>query len=258
MPERDDLTLIRDLAIEGGRIALDYFGDDPKVWMKPGDSPVSEADYAVDTFLKEKLRAARPDYGWLSEETADDDAARFTAKRTFVVDPIDGTRGFLAGSKRWCVSVAIVEDGRPTEGVLACPALEDVFAAQAGQGATLNGETLECPDPGEALPVAGPMPLIRAMEQERPVTRLPHVPSLAYRIAMVATGSAGIAFARSGPKDWDIAAADLIVAEAGGALLTPAGTVPTYNKRDTKHPGLIAGPNALREEMLVFAARHMG
>ena len=258
MPERDDLALIRDLAVEGGRIALEYFGDDPKVWMKTGDSPVSEADYAVDTFLKEKLRAARPDYGWLSEETEDDDETRSTAERTFVVDPIDGTRGFLAGSKRWCVSVAIVENGRPTEGVLACPVLNDVFAAKAGDGATLNGQPLRCPPPADAVPVAGPMPLIRAMEEERPVTRLSHVPSLAYRIAMVATGKAGIALARSGPNDWDIAAADLIVAEAGGTLLTPAGQAPVYNARDPQHPGLIAGPLALREEMLVFAARHMG
>jgi myo-inositol-1(or 4)-monophosphatase len=116
-----DLALLLDAARQAGAIALRYFGKDPQVWMKEGASPVSEADYAADAYLRETLLAARPDHGWLSEETADD-PARLKARRLFVVDPIDGTRGFLEGKDTWCVSVALVEDGRTIAGVLECPA----------------------------------------------------------------------------------------------------------------------------------------
>ena len=97
-----DLALLIEAAREAGRIALRFFRQSPEVWMKGGTSPVSEADYAADKYLNETLLAARPDYGWLSEETTDD-AARLSARRTFVVDPIDGTRGFLEGRREWCV-----------------------------------------------------------------------------------------------------------------------------------------------------------
>ncbi|MGO4842995.1 inositol monophosphatase family protein, partial [Rhizobiaceae sp. 2RAB30] len=92
-----------------------YFKRNPQTWLKGGHSPVSEADYAVDHYLRETLTAARPDYGWLSEETADT-PARLEARRTFVVDPIDGTRAFLEGASTWCVSIAVVEDGEPLAG----------------------------------------------------------------------------------------------------------------------------------------------
>ena len=119
-PADEDLSLLRAAAVEAGRIALGYFRQNPEVWLKGGSSPVSEADYAVDRYLKETLLAARPDYGWLSEETADH-PARLASRRTFVVDPIDGTRGFLEGGSRWCVSVAVVEAGRSVAGVIEAP-----------------------------------------------------------------------------------------------------------------------------------------
>ena len=97
--------------------------------MKGGTSPVSEADYAVDRYLRETLTAARPAYGWLSEETADS-AGRLAASRTFVVDPIDGTRAFLDGRSTWCVSIAVVEDGHPLAGVLDCPATGEIFCGE--------------------------------------------------------------------------------------------------------------------------------
>ncbi|RUU48953.1 3'(2'),5'-bisphosphate nucleotidase CysQ, partial [Mesorhizobium sp. M2C.T.Ca.TU.002.02.1.1] len=125
---RDDLALLRDAAREAGAIAMGYFGNNPQVWMKGGTSPVSEADHAADAYLRETLLRARPDYGWLSEETADDHA-RLSARRTFVVDPIDGTRGFLDGLHSWCVSVAVVEEGRSLAGVLECPAKGETYWA---------------------------------------------------------------------------------------------------------------------------------
>ena len=134
--ERDqaDLNLLTELGREAGKIAMRWFGEDPKVWMKEGQSPVSEADFAVDAFLKRELLAARPDYGWLSEET-DDNEDRLNLDRVFVVDPIDGTRGFIAGSAQWCVSIAVVEQGRPVAGILECPALEQTIVARESSGA---------------------------------------------------------------------------------------------------------------------------
>ncbi len=256
----DDLALITNLATRGGAIAMDYFGDDPKVWMKEGQSPVSEADFAVDTFLKQELLAARSGYGWLSEETADDEAGRIGRKRTFVVDPIDGTRGFLSGSRQWCVSIGIVEDGRPIAGVLFCPALSETYTATIGGGAWLDGQPLACANPPEMLRVTGPRGLqtsvLKALDGK--VERVAYVPSLAYRIAMVAAGRVDLGLARSGPKDWDLAAADLILHEAGGRLTALDGVLPVYNRKQTSHPHLIASSAAKHEEMLVLAAPHMG
>ncbi len=137
----DDLKLILEAAREAGEIALSYYRRDPEVWFKEGNSPVSAADLAVDRFLRDKLLAARPDYGWLSEETADQ-PDRLKAQRTFVVDPIDGTRAFIGGKDIWCVSIAVVENGRTIAGVLDCPARREVFTAAAGQGAFANGSAI--------------------------------------------------------------------------------------------------------------------
>ena len=86
---------------------MTFFRNSPNAWSKTGGSPVTEADVAVDEYLRVKLLAERPDYGWLSEETADD-PARLSRETIFVVDPIDGTRGFIEGDDRWCVSLALV------------------------------------------------------------------------------------------------------------------------------------------------------
>ena len=150
-----DLALLLESAREAGRIALRYFRQSPEVWLKGGTSPVSEADYAADHFLNETLLAARPGYGWLSEERADD-AARLAARRTFVVDPIDGTRGFLEGRREWCISVAVVERGRSIAGVLECPARKETFSAVLGGGAFKNGERLTVGDPRPVALVGGP------------------------------------------------------------------------------------------------------
>ena len=108
-----DLSLLEEAAREAGEIARSFWREDPQVWDKGGDDPVSEADLAVDEHLKARLLAARPDYGWVSEET-EDDLARLDLARVFIVDPIDGTRSFVAGEKTWAHSLAIVENGRVT------------------------------------------------------------------------------------------------------------------------------------------------
>ncbi len=236
-----DLALISAAAREGGEIAMRYFGQRPDVWMKPGSSPVSEADIAVDLFLKETLRAARPDYGWLSEETADT-PERLDTRRVFIVDPIDGTRAFIDDREMWCVSIAVVEDGRPLTGVLACPAMGEFYTASIGGGAVLDGRRLSI-DPSPRDPaIAGPKPLVEAAKRHFPTMRsVPYIPSLAYRIAMVASGRIDATFVKPKSHDWDLAAADLILSEAGGSVRERSGEIAVYGGADPRHGSLVAG-----------------
>lgn len=245
-----ELALLRDAARKAGAIAMGYFGKNPEVWMKEGTSPVSEADYAADKYLRETLLAARPHYGWLSEETADD-PARLSARRTFVVDPIDGTRGFLKGLDTWCVSVAVVENGRSIAGVLECPAKRETYWALPGGGAFLNGGRITVRSPNPQLEVAGPKQmadLLPIVWRER-LVRAPYIPSLAYRLAMVSNGVLDATFVKPNAHDWDIAAADLILREAGGKLVTSKGQSPAYGGTEIRHGALAAGSGNLLANM---------
>ena len=243
---REDLALLRDAAREAGIIAMRYFGNNPQVWMKGGTSPVSEADHAADAYLRETLLKARPDYGWLSEETADDHA-RLAARRTFVVDPIDGTRGFLDGLHSWCVSVAVVEDGHSLAGVLECPAKHETYWALPGEGAYLNDKRIHVRAPGEIVDIGGPKPLVDLMPEpwQGRLRRAAYIPSLAYRLAMIANGKLDATFVKPNAHDWDIAAADLILTEAGGALLDRSGKPPRYAGEVINHGALAAGSGEL-------------
>jgi len=250
-----DLELLIASARRAGEIAMTFFRRDPDVWTKAGDSPVSEADIAVDAFLRETLLEARPGYGWLSEETAEmvrsDDAGR-----TFVVDPIDGTRAFIEGRKSWCVSVAIVEQGRPVAGVLDCPALSEIYSAASGQGAWMDGVALRVGPPSTPARLAGPRNLVDSLKPTTiDIRRMPYVPSLAYRIAMIAGRALDATFVRPNANDWDLAAADLILEEAGGQLLTFDGQVPRYLRGDPRHGALLAGSGSLLSELAAAAAK---
>lgn len=245
-----DLALLVESAREAGQIALRFFKRNPEVWLKGGTSPVSEADYAADNFLNETLLAARPEYGWLSEE-ATDDAARLKAKRTFVVDPIDGTRGFLDGRREWCVSVAVVENGRSIAAVLECPAKNETFTATLGGGAFKNDRRLAVRDARPAPLVGGPANMINSLPAgiARGVRRAEYIPSLAYRLAMVADGTLDASFVKPNSRDWDLAAADLVLHEAGGDVLDENGRQPTYGGRETRHGALVAGSGDLLAAM---------
>ena len=250
-----DLALIRDAAREAGGIAMRYFRNDPEVWMKDGASPVSAADIAVDTFLRETLSAARPDYGWLSEETADN-LERLSARRTFVVDPIDGTRAFIDGRSTWCVSIAVVEDGLPLAGVLECPAKAEFYEAGAHGPALLNGEAIAVTGATSRTPrVAGPKAMLQAAPAFlRSGPDIPYIPSLAYRIAMVAKGALDATFVKPDSHDWDLAAADLILRRAGGALVERDGAAPAYAGKNPRHGALAAGSGPLLAQMRAVIA----
>jgi myo-inositol-1(or 4)-monophosphatase len=238
----DDLDLLKTAGSAASVLALAYFRRDQKIWTKEGGSPVSEADIAVDKRLAEILRTARPDYGWLSEET-NDSPERLDRTRVFVVDPIDGTRGFIAGRNEWSISLAVVEGGRPIAAVLMVPAASISFWAVAGGGAYRNGKRLAVgTDTDLASPrFASPRRYAGAFEK-RTGTAVRHrfVPSLAYRIALVAANEIDVAIAKPNARDWDLAAADLLVQEAGARLADLSAQALRYNGIETVHPTLIA------------------
>jgi len=248
----EDLELLSAVAREGGALAMKYFGRQPKNWAKGETSVVSEADLEVDRLLRERLLAARPGYGWLSEETVEDLAQR-GRKRIFIVDPIDGTRGFLAGEREWTVSLAIVEDGRPVAAALFAPALGVMFQAVAGGGATRNGVPIRVSARSKiaGANVAGSQRLVREILEMSAISLeyRGFIASLAYRFALVAAGYLDVAVARRGAYDWDLAAADLLVNEAGGWLVDLDGKRPRYNGADRRHPALVASPPGLSDAM---------
>lgn len=233
-----DIDLLRSAAEEAGIIALSFFRKNPKSWIKGRASSVSEADMAVDAYLKEALLAARPDHGWLSEETADT-AERLGKKRIFVVDPIDGTKGYLEGNENWCIALAIIEDDSPIAGVVHAPALAKTYYAERGAGAFCNGRKLDSSTENRSkeLPCAG-VPKDERWSAFLSCKRAPFVPSLALRLVRVASGELGAAFSRPNAYDWDIAGAHLIIEEAGGLFIDATGRIPLYNRKALTHPAL--------------------
>ncbi len=170
---------------EAGKIALKFFGGDYKRWSKAGGSPVTEADLAIDNFLKAELRRARPDYGWLSEESPDD-SARLDARRIFVVDPIDGTVAFMKGRPHFTICAGVVEGERPIAGVVFNPATDECFTARLGKGAFLNGIPIHAGDRAEiaGCRLLGDKKLFTAW----PPMQIESLSSIAYRVALVAAG----------------------------------------------------------------------
>lgn len=243
---------------EAGEIALVSSKKPLKRWIKSGDSPVSEADIAVNDFLVTRLAALAPQAGWLSEET-EDDLVRTDSGTIWVVDPIDGTRAYLDGRADWTVSVALVEDGRPSLAALYAPVTEEMFLGERGRGATLNGMRLRA-SAGDTLNgarLAGPQSYLKRLAQMSPrVLPQPKVHSLALRIAKVAAGEFDGAFASRNSHDWDLAAADLLVHEAGGALTDFSGRTLRYNQAEPVHGALIAAGQARHEALIDLVRDH--
>lgn len=262
MPQFDwqaDLVLITEAAREAGRVAMAHFGQSPEVWWKnEGRSPVSAADYAANRVLEEILRDARPNYGWLSEET-DDDPARLSCDTLFVIDPIDGTRAFLAGKDTWCVSVAVVHKRTPVAGVLVAPSLGEEFTATIDGPARRNGQDISVSSAGieGSLKLASAQDMVASFSSVlRPrIERVDHIPSLAYRLALVADGRIDATLVKKSSHDWDLAAADLILARAGGLLTDLDGEALVYNRQEVTHPVLCAASRELLPALLKNISR---
>jgi len=250
-----DRALVRDRLAsavrEAGALALHMFRGRPASWIKGASSPVSEADLAVDALLRERLLAIR-DAGWLSEET-EDDPARLQRAEVWVVDPIDGTRAYLAGLAEWVIAAALVRFGRPLVAALYAPVSDELFLSVAGGGATLNGAPIKA-SAGDQLAGATFSGAKRRLDSlaavEPRIVTAPRIPSLALRLARVATGALDGTFAAPNSHDWDLAAADLLVHEAGGLVTGLTGESLIYNRPDPVHGALVAAGRARHELLL--------
>ena len=237
-----DAQLLKETVREAGELAHSMFRTELRKWTKGASSPVSEADIAVNDFLEAKLRGATPDYGWLSEESVDDDE-RLGKRLVWIVDPIDGTRGYLAGREDWCVSVALVEDCSPLLAAVFAPATSEFFFAARGQGASRNDRPIAVTGGIELdfARVAGPKPLVERLNRTgHDIVLHPRIASLALRLCRVAHGDLDAAFAGGQSRDWDLAAANLIVQEANGRMTALSGDAILYNRREVAHGMLVA------------------
>lgn len=242
------VSFLTDTAREAGELALSHQRKGVEAWAKRDATPVSEADLAVDALLKQRLLHKFPAFGWLSEETMDS-ADRLEKREVFVVDPIDGTRAFLKGKPEWVISLAAVRDTAPFAAAVFNPVTDEMFAAGAGMGCTLNGNTVSVSavQNMEGCRMIGYPDMFARPEWPRPwpVMDIAQQNAVAYRMALVAAGAADATLSMSFKHEWDTAGGALLVAEAGGIVTDHKGRALMYNQPSPRGRSLIAAGPAL-------------
>ncbi|MEC9367163.1 MAG: 3'(2'),5'-bisphosphate nucleotidase CysQ [Pseudomonadota bacterium] len=254
MPRLDeDALLLFDAVREAGALALGYFRNSPAAHIKADGTQVSEADLAADRLLSDRLKAARPDYGWLSEETPDD-GTRHSRQRVWMADPIDGTRAFLKGVAEWTVCAALVEEGVPRVGAIFNPATDEFFHAVEGGGAFLNGKSISVSGAasieGSRLAITDVMLKRSYWGRPWPTVSTRWVNSIAYRLALVASGRSDGTMSLSKKSLWDLAAAHLLVQEAGGVFTTHDGGTLRFDHSGLVFPSVVAAGPKLHAALL--------
>lgn len=249
-----DLPLLLDAARAAGVIAARHFGTGPDSWDKGcGQGPVSVADLEIDRMLRTTLTAARPTYGWLSEET-EDDPSRLTRPHAFVVDPIDGTRAFLDGQTTFAHALAVVHDGIPVAGVVHLPLQDLTYSAVLGGGAWLNGVRLTTPLrqglTGARLLATRPVMAAAHWPGGVPDIARHFRPSLAWRLALVAEGRFDGMVTLRDTWNWDIAASTLIAREAGATVTDRFGAALRFNTPRPMTAGVLAGSEPVHAGLL--------
>ncbi len=239
----EDEALLTGAVRVAGALALGFFRNGVIGRNKADNTPVSDADLAVDEMLRERLIGERPGYGWLSEESVDN-PSRLDAWRVWIVDPIDGTRAFLAGTPEWTIAAALVENCQPVLAAVFNPATGEMFTARRGNGAYLNGVQIAVTTPDE---IAGCRMIAtkgffkhKVWTAPWPHTENTWFNSIAYRLALIAAGRADATLSLTGKSEWDIAAAALVVEEAGGRITDATGEALIYNKPSPRMNGLVA------------------
>ena len=222
-----------------------------ETWEKSPGNPVCAAEIGVDRFLRRELSALLPSAGWLSEETADD-PGRLEKSLIWLVDPIDGTRDFIRGRAGWCVSVALISEGRPLLGMLAAPARGEFWTAEAGKGASLNGERLKASTRSTLEGARVPADSLAKVDRILETVAKPN--SIALRVAMVAADAADLVTTLRWGFEWDIAAAALIAREAGAAVTDAFGKPLAYNKRNPRAFGLLVSAPAIHADAQAHVA----
>lgn len=255
MPETDDLALLIDTARRAGDISRSYFKRAPKTWDKPaGAGPVTEADIAVNEMLESHLRAARPGYGWLSEESPDD-PARLDAARAFIVDPLDGTRAFIEGDYAWAHSLAISNRGAVVAAVIYLPMTDRIYTAERGRGAHRDGArlTVSATETLEGASILASRPTFEPWnwkDANVPSVARKFRSSIAYRLGLVGEGRFDAMVSLRPSWEWDVAAGALIVEEAGGRITDRHGHALRFNSANPQLNGVIAAGPSVYEELV--------
>jgi myo-inositol-1(or 4)-monophosphatase len=238
-----ELQLARAAALAAGEILRGYYRDRGfKIDQKGKDNPVTTADFAADRKLREMLQGGFPDYGWLSEETADD-GARLRCARVWIVDPLDGTKEFIKGVPEFVVAIALAVEGVPVMGVSYNPIKDEMFDGIVGAGCRFKDQPahVTATDALERATILASRSETSRGEwkaYEGKVTVRP-VGSVAYKLALVAAGQADATFTGSPKSEWDIAAGVALIKAAGGEVTDIHGHQMLFNKASVKVPGMI-------------------
>jgi myo-inositol-1(or 4)-monophosphatase len=241
-------------AREAGAIIRRYYEGEITAREKSEErGPVTAADLEANARIHEVLAVAFPDDGWLSEETADS-TERLAKRRVWIVDPLDGTKEFVAHIPEFCVCVALVESGRPVAAVSYNPATDRLYVATRGGGTTVNGaparvsSTVRVPD---AVVLASRSEDKRGeWDAFKPRVHVKLTGSVAFKLAELATGQGDATFTLTPKNEWDICAGTLLVEEAGGRVTDLEGQPLVFNQRSPLRPGMIASNGVLHEGLL--------
>ena len=227
---------------------MQYYCDDYEIKEKGYHNPVTTADNEADSYLKSTLMSARPQYGWLSEETVDS-KSRLSKEKVWIVDPLDGTKEFIEGVPQFVVSIALVEKGTPIIGVLHNPVTKETFHAVKGKGTYLDDNVYRCSIKDSTTD----MLILNSRSETRKGLWEPYkqyfkelkpIGSVAYKMGLTATGKADIFVTLRPKNEWDVCAGTCLINEAGGKVIDLNGKELTFNNQKTLiEPGLIAGYN---------------
>jgi len=259
-PQISLLTELKTTVKQAGALALEHFGKDNEIEIKPDGSKVSAADYAVNEFLQTHLTALDPSIGWLSEESPMPED-RLTTSRLWIVDPIDGTSSFLNDAPDWTIVAALIENGQPVLSAVYNPVHDQLFLAQKGHGAQLNDKPIQASstsDLNEAKIITSKGHFNRTFENQKERPSYFWRCSMAYRICLVASGDVDATISLTPKNDWDIAASHLILEESGGKIGTPKGKAISYNNRELRHVGVVAATNKLYTPLIEKTSQARG
>ncbi|MFQ5508224.1 MAG: 3'(2'),5'-bisphosphate nucleotidase CysQ [Leptospirillia bacterium] len=254
---QSDLKLAISAARAAGEVIMSYYEDEYDIKEKGGDerggNPVTTADLEADNILKRLLLENRPDYGWLSEETADS-GERLKCDRVWIVDPIDGTKEFIKGIPQFAISIGLADQGEIILAVILNPAKDEMYAAVRDEGITLNGKPVGVTEQSAlkgASVLASRSEVARGeFDDFKDEFEITPIGSIAYKLAMVASGQADLTFTLTPKNEWDFAAGYLLVGEAGGHVQVLGGHPQRFNQEDPLVQGVVATNTALFEPLM--------
>ncbi len=261
---KEELSVLIEAVRRAGAVALRMAEEGFEVRRKQDGSPVTTADLAVNELLHETILRRFPEDGWLSEESPDD-KSRLMKQRVWIVDPIDGTKAFVAHTPEFCISAALVRQEEPVVAAVYNPSTDELFSAVRGQGLRVNGRPVR----EELGTTDGPVVLVNPWELKagrfQPIAQEFYcrpVLSIAYALAQVAVNRAAATLTFEPEHEWDLAAGVLLIHEAGG--LTGYGGAHQLVRFNQLHPfyrGFLAlaprSARSIRERLASFYKAHL-